>query len=132
MVGFNSHIRGKPHEAAHVVILDAVFALAEGQTAATVRLEELVLKAWQLDPQRFGLRGYETQYPDAKLVECNLIKSIAVGLVRRAGARLLELTERGCDVAADRRKYPGDTAATLDDMRKEAETKKMLAEFPNF
>ncbi len=35
--------------------------------------EDLVLAVWQTDKTRFGLRGFEQQYPNNNLVKCCLM-----------------------------------------------------------
>lgn len=45
---------------------------AAGRLPQPFCLERLVVAAWQLDQQRFGLRGFEALYPDSNIVIANV------------------------------------------------------------
>lgn len=83
-------------------ILQALHALSpDGPRLVTY--EDIVVKAWELYPDDFGLRGYSDRYPDASDIHVPLYKELkSAGLVSTGPARQkkFKLTNAGWDVAA--------------------------------
>jgi hypothetical protein len=92
-------------------ILLALHAATGDMISESVFTEsEITVLAWQADRMRFGLRGYETIYPNMKRVCCELIKMQEptdswqpawrrLGLIRRVGVRMYAVTEAGVERA---------------------------------
>lgn len=88
----------KPRPGTQAAKLLAV-AAAELASPDGFTLEELVVAAWRSDPATWGLRGFEDQYPDSKVVAlafysacrhfCDLIEAPGNGRYRLtpAGAK---------------------------------------------
>lgn len=57
--------------AIQTILLAASDLLDSGKTVFTEW--DLAVAAWKRDPQRFGLRGYEDQYPDHKRLSCEIL-----------------------------------------------------------
>lgn len=62
---------GRARWTATVVLLRAALAL-EGPGKDPWTLEDLTVRAWQLDPGRFGLKGYGRHYPDHNRVKAEV------------------------------------------------------------
>ena len=83
--------------AARLVVLVAALGLGPAWS-----LEQVAVAAWQADPGRFGLRGYETVYPDFHLARCYFDGTrglVAKGLVARSVDGLYLLTPAGREAA---------------------------------
>lgn len=79
-------------------ILRAACELAAGSTLARVDIAAVAVRAWRLDPQRFGLRGYEDLHPDANRVYAKLSGAdglVALGLLSRTGFGVVSVTRSG-------------------------------------
>ena len=79
------------------VILRAACELAAGSTATRISVNDIVVRAWQLDV-RLALRGYETQHPDANRVLSKLAGPeglIGFGLLARSGDGVVSVTRKG-------------------------------------
>ena len=50
----------------------SVILEAAAQLGSRFTLQELIVAAWKLSPSLFGLRGFESDYPDSKRVEVNI------------------------------------------------------------
>lgn len=83
-------------------ILEALYALSpEGPRLVTY--EDIVVRAWELYPDDFGLRGYSDRYPDASDIHVPLYKELkSDGLVATGPTRQkkFKLTNAGWDLAA--------------------------------
>lgn len=83
-------------------ILQALYVLSpDGPRLVTY--EDIVVKAWELYPDDFGLRGYSDQFPDASDIHVPLYKELkSGGLVATGPARQkkFKLTDAGWDFAA--------------------------------
>lgn len=73
--------------AAEVVLLAAADLTAAGTPVFSEW--DLTVAAWSLDRRRFGLRGFETSYPDHKRVYAEIVAGKRTSLTAR---RLLEKT----------------------------------------
>lgn len=84
------------------MILVALLDAARGTTSLCA-YEDLVVRAWELFPQEFGLRGYVDQYPDSSDLHKPLYGPLKrEGLVRVRNKKF-GLTERGLAVAKELR-----------------------------
>jgi hypothetical protein len=96
-------------------ILVAMYRLANGHTSP-LKYEEIVVKAFELFPEEFALRGY-SQYPDSSDIHKPLYGPLKRrGLVRNA-QKTFSLTEKGVAVAmrlADAGRGGGGRAERLD------------------
>jgi hypothetical protein len=92
-----TQLRGRPRK-----ILEALYALSpDGPRLVTY--EEIVVKAWELYPDDFGLRGYSDRFPDASDIHVPLYKELkSAGLVATGPTRQkkFKLTNAGWDLAA--------------------------------
>lgn len=99
-------------------LLLAAFNVAEGDPATEFTGEDLVVKAWQEDTLAFGLRGYESSYPDSNKVYTKIDgKSglVTKGWLTKVGERRLRMTEAGLGRAISLNpKADSDSAAKLD------------------
>lgn len=76
-------------------VADTLFGVAD---RGHVELSDLIVRAWALFPEVFGLRGYEGKHPDAARVMGRLsgeLGPVALGYVRALGAARYQLTEKG-------------------------------------
>lgn len=92
-----SELRGRP-----LKILQALYALSPSGPRL-VTYEDIVVKAWEMYPDDFGLRGYSDRYPDASDIHVPLYKELkSAGLVATGPARQkkFKLTDAGWDLAA--------------------------------
>jgi hypothetical protein len=89
-------ISGRPAK-----ILEALYRLSpDGPRLVTY--EDIVVKAWELYPDDFGLRGYSDRYPDASDIHVPLYKELkSNGLVASGPTRQkkFKLTNAGWDLA---------------------------------
>lgn len=98
-------------------ILRAIFAVSGGTTRMCA-YEDIVVQAWRLAPEEFGLRGYEREYPDASDLHKPLYGPLKrEGLVRSPGEKSAPgmkrfgLTERGIEFVKQLRS--GETLTAL-------------------
>ena len=91
-----TELRGRPRK-----ILEALFSLSpDGPHLVTY--EDIVVKAWELYPDDFGLRGYSDQYPDSSDIHVPLYKELKSGGLVATGPtrqKKFQLTAAGWDVA---------------------------------
>ena len=91
-----TELRGRPRK-----IFEALYALSpDGPSLVTY--EDIVVKAWELYPDDFGLRGYSDRYPDSSDIHVPLYKELkSAGLVATGPTRQkkFQLTATGWDVA---------------------------------
>jgi hypothetical protein len=85
----------------HQKVLHALYLLSpDGPRLVTY--EDIVVKAWELYPDDFGLRGYSDRYPDSSDIHLPLYKELkSEGLVATGPARQkkFKLTDAGWDFA---------------------------------
>jgi hypothetical protein len=89
-------LRGRP-----LKILEALYTLSP-QGPRLVAYEDIVVKAWELYPDDFGLRGYSHRFPDASDIHVPLYKELkSNGLVATGPSRQkkFKLTSAGWDLA---------------------------------
>jgi hypothetical protein len=73
-------------------------ALAVREVHATFSAEDLVVQAWKLYPDTFGLSGYSGQYPDSNRVLTNIMGTKGMrgkGWLRKVGEKQYQLTSTG-------------------------------------
>lgn len=114
-------------------VLLAAVELCCGNLDRSFTAEELSVAAWQADKTSFGLRGYETIYPDSN----KLFKSIdsqnglvAKGLIAKVGDRTFQLTAGA--VAAASRIEPIDSQQQFRVERELASAVNKLVSHPSF
>lgn len=80
-------------------IIEALFALSpDGPRVVTY--EDIVVRAWELHPSDFGLRGYAEKYPDASDIHKRLYNRLkSEGWVRTASQKKFALTPSGWEWA---------------------------------
>lgn len=80
-------------------IIEALFTLSPGGPRV-VNYEDIVVRAWELHPSDFGLRGYSEKYPDASDIHKRLYNRLkSQGWVRTAGQKKFALTPSGWEWA---------------------------------
>jgi hypothetical protein len=100
------------------MILRAMYEVAGG-TTRLCSYEDIVVRAWELFPQEFGLRGYAELYPDASDVHKPLYGPLKRDGFVRVQNKKFGLTERGVAVAAELTKPSGPGDATLGRVRRD-------------
>lgn len=78
-------------------IVDAIYRLSSGGPRM-VTYEDIVVRAWQLYPDDFGLRGYSDKYPDASDIHkplYNVLKSRGWVTTGPPGQKKFALTQLG-------------------------------------
>jgi hypothetical protein len=99
------------------MILVAMRDVAGGTTKLSA-YEDIVVKAWELFPHEFGLRGYDQKYPDSS----DLHKPLYGPLKREGFVRVQNkkfgLTEHGLAIA-EKLRTPGKEAATPGRLRRD-------------
>jgi hypothetical protein len=110
--------RRSPHRERRRVILLSIYQVAEG-TTRPVAFEDVVVAAWRLSPQEFGLRGYIEMYPDSSELHRPLYGALERERLVCVQRSKLALTERG--LAAAERLHEMDCAKVggLDRVRRE-------------
>jgi hypothetical protein len=80
-------------------IIEALFTLSPGGPRV-VNYEDIVVRAWEMHPADFGLRGYADKYPDASDIHKRLYNRLkSRGWVRTAGQKKFALTPSGWEWA---------------------------------
>lgn len=70
-----------------------------GDESTYLPYEDIVVRAWEMYPHDFGLRGYVERYPDASDLHKNLYKELAKGGYVEAANKRFRLTARGLAAA---------------------------------
>lgn len=82
------------------ILLAALELDADGRSFTA---EDLVVKAWELSPDRFGLQGYAGKHPDSNRVLTKLMGKDALlrknGWLRKVGTKRYRLTDLGRSAA---------------------------------
>jgi hypothetical protein len=92
------------------MILLAIYEVADGTTELSA-YEDIVVRAWTLFPQEFGLRGYVEQYPDSSDLHKPLYGPMKRDGLVRVQNKKFGLTGHGLAVAEQlRRPGTGDHA----------------------
>ncbi len=90
--------RRAPRRERRRMILLSVYEVAEG-TTRLVAYEDVVVAAWKLFPQEFGLRGYTEKYPDSSELHRPLYGALERERFVRVQRYKLALTESGLAAA---------------------------------
>jgi hypothetical protein len=75
-----------------------IAALEARKRSATFTAEDLVVEAWRLYPDTFGLSGYSDKYPDSNRVLTNIMGTKGMrgkGWLRKVGEKQYRLTSAG-------------------------------------
>ncbi|MBI2176681.1 hypothetical protein HYU40_05050 [Candidatus Woesearchaeota archaeon] len=83
-------------------VLIAALSLSEGSVTTKFTAEEVIVKAWEDDNSAFGLRGYESKFPDSNIVFTKLDGKdglVAKGLLKKVGERAYTISEAGLTTA---------------------------------
>lgn len=91
------------------MILRAMYDVAGGTTRLSA-YEDIVVQAWKLFPQEFGLRGYADQYPDASDLHKPLYGPLKRDGFVRVQNKKFGLTDHGLAVAERLRSPDGERA----------------------
>jgi len=89
------------------MILLAMYKVADGTTRLCA-YEDIVVQAWKLFPQEFGLRGYADKYPDSSDLHKPLYGPLKRDGFVRVQNKKFGLTESGI-AAAQRLRQPGES-----------------------
>lgn len=84
------------------VILRAVADLAGGRVGVSVPVADVVVRAWRLDPARFGLPGHA--HPDSNRVLAKVYGRtglVGLGLLAQPEQRVVALTRKGAAQASE-------------------------------
>lgn len=79
-------------------VLLAALNLSTGDLNSSFTAEELLVAVWETDKSAFGLRGYETEYPDSNKLYTKIDGKnglVSKGLLRKVGERTLCISEYG-------------------------------------
>jgi len=93
-------------------------ALEARKKSATFTAEDLVVQAWKLYPDTFGLSGYGDQYPDSNRVLTNIMGTKGMrgkGWLRKVGEKQYRLSSAGLkdgEGLLEQSAEPGDTKKT--------------------
>ncbi len=97
-------------------VLLASLEISGGDLEREFTAEELLVAAWKENPEAFGLRGFEHEYPDSNKLYTKLDGRdglVARGLLTKAGERVLKLTPVGLASAAGLRPADGSLQTKL-------------------
>lgn len=75
-----------------------IAALEVRKRSATFAAEDLIVEAWHLYPDSFGLSGYADKYPDSNRVLTNIMGTKGMrgkGWLRKVGEKQYRLTSTG-------------------------------------
>ena len=117
-------------------LLAAALAITGGDLRREFTYEELLVRAWERDPARWGLRGFEKDHPDSERLNRELgargpgQKSLVdEGYFERVRARIFRLTAKG--LAEGSASAPNPDARQRVDRQMEEEVRRVL-EHPVF
>lgn len=85
------------------IVLLASLSLSKGDVHQEFTAEKLLIKAWRIDKQTFGLRGYEQEFPDSNILYTKLMgKSglVRMGYLKKIGEKTYTITEAGLAIAS--------------------------------
>lgn len=104
-------------------ILIAMFQLSEG-TMKALEYEDIVVKAWELFPEEFGLRKYVRKYPDSSDIHKPLYGPLKNRGFVWSGNKKFKLTDKGVTYSAELEKILKgvDSSAAPDRLSRDKET----------
>src|ERR1700733_5140009 len=94
-------------------------ALEARKKSATFTAEDLIVQAWKLYPDTFGLSGYGDLYPDSNRVLTNIMGTKGMrgkGWLRKVGEKQYRLTSAGLK---DGEEFLGQAATPQDSQQTE-------------
>jgi hypothetical protein len=98
--------RTSPGRERHQMILLSIYKVADGTTRLSA-YEDIVVEAWKLFPQEFGLRGYVDKYPDSSDLHKPLYGPLKRDGYVRVQNKKFGLTDSGL-AAAERLRKPDE------------------------
>lgn len=115
-------------------LLGAAIALAHDDLRAEITFEQLLVEAWSRNHQAWGLRGFESEYPDSERLHRELDSRgagqgglVGQGLLEKVRPRVYRLTPKGLHLAADEVSAEGSEIRERVDRRLEAEVTQLLS-----
>jgi hypothetical protein len=115
-------------------LLVAALALAYEDLGAEITFEQLLVEAWSRNPQAFGLRGFETKYPDSERLHRELDSRgkgqgglVGQGLLEKVRPRVYRLTPQGMHLAAADADHGDPGVRERVDRRLEAEVTRLIS-----
>jgi len=115
-------------------LLVAALALAHEDLGAEMTFEQLLVEAWSRNPQAFGLRGFETKYPDSERLHRELDSRgkgqgglVGQGLLEKVRPRVYRLTPQGMQLAAADADHGDPGVRERVDRRLEAEVTRLIS-----
>jgi hypothetical protein len=109
--------RRSPGRERQQMILLSINEVADG-TTRLVAYEDIVVAAWKMFPQEFGLRGYTDKYPDSSDLHKPLYGPLKREGLVRVQAKKFGLTERGLAIV-ERLRKPGAAESELGRVRRD-------------
>lgn len=85
------------------IVLLAAFSLSNGNVHQEFTAEKLLIEAWKIDRQTFGLRGYEEEFPDSNILYTKLMGKLGLvrmGYLKKIGEKTYTITEAGLAIAS--------------------------------
>lgn len=110
--------RTSPGRERHQMILLSIYKVADGTTRLSA-YEDIVVEAWKLFPQEFGLRGYVDKYPDSSDLHKPLYGPLKRDGYVRVQNKKFGLTESGLAAAERLRKPDQVESADLGRVRRD-------------
>ena len=101
-------------------------ALEVRETGKTFTAEELVVKAWEMFPDSFGLAGYSDRYPDSNRVLTNIMGSKGMrgkGWLRKVGQKQYRVTSKALGDGAQLRELAPNSRGETGALRAELDRK---------
>ena len=91
-------------------------ALQARERSKTFTAEDLVVEAWQMFPDTFGLAGYSDKYPDSNRVLTNIMGTKGMrgkGWLQKVGEKQYRLTSKGLTDGEARSNFTGQAETRL-------------------
>ena len=91
-------------------------ALQARERSKTFSAEDLVVEAWKMFPDTFGLAGYSDKYPDSNRVLTNIMGTKGMrgkGWLQKVAEKQYRLTSKGLTEGEARSKFTGQAGTTL-------------------
>jgi hypothetical protein len=118
-------------------VLLAALACCDGDCAKTFAIEDLLVSAWKKDKPAWGLRGYESHYPDADKIHKELDSRgvsnkgmVGLGYLEKVHQRVFRMTPAGLVAGSGLR--PADPIVREKAGRKLEQEIKQILEHPVF
>lgn len=105
------------------IVLLASLGLSDGNVNREFTAEKLLLKAWEIDKQAFGLRGYEYDHPDSNILYTKLMGKLGLvrtGYLKKIGEKTYTITEAGLSIASSLKPTTSEIEIKIDRQLHEA------------